>query len=592
MTAILTRIFSFLIAMQTMLCAMFGWGGQGEVRMYKNGSLACADALGREVVSSCGQTSRQVGIFYFLWQGEHGTGGPYDNSKIVAAHPEAVLSEANWRAAGGGAEQEHHFWGEPLFGYYTSKDKWVMRKHLQMLTDAGVDFLVMDTTNAVTYSQRVKDLIDVWYPYLVDGWDVPRIAFYTNTVSGLTMNRLYDELYADEQLKNRYPRLEELWFTLDGKPMIVGKADDPDLRPDVKAYFRIKESQWPTEGRKADGFPWMEFDRSLTYKAVYGKGLRREIMSVSAAQHADTCRFSATAWYGANDRTRSWSRGANNPSDDAYLYGYNFAEQWEFAFRFSPDMVFVTGFNEWVAQRQPGQPGEPVVFVDCADINNSRDIEPMRGGFGDNYYMQLVHYIALFKSTDCLPTATEEVVIDMTKGFGQWNNPAIKAVYEDYRDDVADRDSVGFGHISYKDTSGRNDFVTLKVAKDSANVYFYAQTAQPIVPASNAFGMALLIKTGAAPSGENGYDYLIKTSRGAPAEIFRIQATSLVSVGFTDCAQEDDRLMVRVPRTLLEDGGTLDIQFKWIDGCDPLDVFTFYTNGDCAPYGRLNFVFR
>lgn len=591
MTAILTRLFAFLIAMQTMLCALFGWGGQGEVRMHKNGSLACADALGREVVSSCGQTSRQVGVFYFLWQGEHGTGGPYDNSKIVAANPKAVLSETNWRAAGGGALYEHHFWGEPLFGYYTSKDKWVMRKHLQMLTDAGVDFLVMDTTNAVTYSQRVKDLIDVWYPYLLDGWDVPRIAFYTNTASGATMNRLYDELYANEQLKALYPRLEELWFTLDGKPMIVGKADDPDLRPDVKAYFRIKESQWPTEKRKSDGFPWMEFERSLTYKAVYGKGLRREIMNVSAAQHSDTCRFSATAWYGANDRTRSWNRGGNNASDDAYVYGYNFSEQWEFAFRFSPDMVFVTGFNEWVAQRQPAVEGESIVFVDCADTNNSRDIEPMAGGFGDNYYMQLVHYIAQFKSSAREPAETQKVNINILEGFEQWDNPAIKAIYWDYRDDIRDRDCRGFGNIRYTDTSGRNDFVLLKVAKDVSYVYFYAQTVQPISRDGND-RMALLLKIGSSPSGANGYDFLVKTADGMPAEIFRIQGTTLVPTGSAGCVEEGDRLMLRLERDMLENNGELNVQFKWIDGCDPLDVFTFYTSGDSAPYGRLNYMFR
>ena len=34
--------------------------------------------------------------------------------------------------------------------------------------------------------------------------------------------------------------------------------------------------------------------------------------------------------------------------------------------------------------------------MDAADIN-SRDIEPMNGGYGDNYYMQLCHYISKFK---------------------------------------------------------------------------------------------------------------------------------------------------------------------------------------------------
>ena len=33
--------------------------------------------------------SNQVGLFYFLWLGEHGRTGPYDVSKILAADPDA-----------------------------------------------------------------------------------------------------------------------------------------------------------------------------------------------------------------------------------------------------------------------------------------------------------------------------------------------------------------------------------------------------------------------------------------------------------------------------------------------------------------------
>ena len=54
--------------------------------------------------------------------------------------------------------QVFHHWGEPLFGYYTSDDEWVLRRHVEMLTDAGVDFLVFDTTNHTTYSAQALKL--------------------------------------------------------------------------------------------------------------------------------------------------------------------------------------------------------------------------------------------------------------------------------------------------------------------------------------------------------------------------------------------------------------------------------------------------
>ncbi len=183
-----------------------------------NGAFGGIDDLGRELSLDLGDRSvraddtagskkRQVGIFYFLWQGEHGTDGPYDNYKIASEHPEAVKSEAAWLKAGGGKVGAHHFWGEPLFGYYTSRDMWVMRKHLQMLTDAGVDFIVFDATNAYTYSARVKQLISVWYGYLEAGVKVPKLAFYTNSSSGKTMTSIYKEIYTDKALNEKYPRL-------------------------------------------------------------------------------------------------------------------------------------------------------------------------------------------------------------------------------------------------------------------------------------------------------------------------------------------------------------------------------------------------
>lgn len=55
-------------------------------------------------------------------------------------------------------------------------------------------------------------MIAIWYEYLIQGWDVPKIACYTNSASGQTMNKIYDELYNNLELIAEYPRLNELWF--------------------------------------------------------------------------------------------------------------------------------------------------------------------------------------------------------------------------------------------------------------------------------------------------------------------------------------------------------------------------------------------
>ncbi len=69
-----------------------------------------------------------VGLFYSLWFGQHGTGGPYDIAKLLAANP----TNRAWGPAGA-----FHHWGEPELGYYLPSDRYVMRMHAHAITDAA-----------------------------------------------------------------------------------------------------------------------------------------------------------------------------------------------------------------------------------------------------------------------------------------------------------------------------------------------------------------------------------------------------------------------------------------------------------------------
>ena len=61
--------------------------------------------------------------------------GPFDIPKILAADPGALARPTSppW-----GPMLAPHHWGESIFGYYTSDDEAVIRKHAQMLADADV----------------------------------------------------------------------------------------------------------------------------------------------------------------------------------------------------------------------------------------------------------------------------------------------------------------------------------------------------------------------------------------------------------------------------------------------------------------------
>lgn len=560
------------------------------------GALAGTDALGRTLpldvtVEKGGE--RSVGLFYFLWQGQHGTDGPYDNS-VIAATPGATASEAAWLAAGGGKVGAHHFWGQPMFGYYTSNDTWVMRKHIQMLTDIGVDYLVFDTTNAYTYSDQALKLMSLLNVYRKAGFDVPQVAFYTNSSSGKTINEIYEKIY------KAHPEYSELWFLWDGKPMIVGVSADKEISSEARGFFRIKESQWPNAARKDDGFPWMEFSRVLKSSAVYGLNGRREILNVSIAQHNATITMSATAWYGGNDRTRSWHDGKNDPSPEALLAGRNFAEQWEWALKQDVESIFVTGWNEWVAQRQSStlNPSWPIYFVDCCDPNTSRDAEPMEGLFGDSYYMQLASYIRQYKGTPARVNIGGYVTPTSAADFD-----ASTAIYRDYKSDMVDRSSLGFGNKLYTDRTGINDFVETRVLRDADNLYFRVKTAADIKNWDTEGRMTLFLNTGDEKAW-NGYSYCVnrggKSGKCLLERFVSADADGWVweTVAELDFSVDKNTMTVTVPREAIGLGACPDerldlisLRFKWADGYKPCDIYSFYKNGDAAPIGRFDYVY-
>ena len=531
--------------------------------------------------------TREVGMFYFLWLGVVSAEGPYDVSKIVANDPNAASSDAAWLAAGGGATGKYHWWGESLFGYYRSMDAWVIRRDVQMLTDAGVDFLALDFSNAVDFTDQLLLLAQILDEYYQQGYDVPQITFITKASSATMVMYLYNRFY------RAYPQYSHLWYQMDGKPLMVGLSDDAKITQECRDFFTWRYPQWPREANQDDGFPWMDF----TYpQNVYGKKTGTTIMSVSVAQHSGTLAFSSSALYGDNtNHTRSWHDGANDQSEDAYLYGYNFSEQFENAISQDPDIIFVTGWNEWIATRQESWNDkngnaltDPVILVDNCDINNSRDIQPMKGGYGDNYYMLLVDYIRQYKGD-----TAENLKAEVLTG----DNGTVRAYY-DYTEDTGDRNAKGFGSLVYTDTTGRNDIYKMKMANDERYLYAYAQTKENIVGMGTEHCMTLFLNTDAnASTGWCGYDYVIgrKAATSNTVSVEKRTESGWQSVGQAEYILQGNEMQIMIPIYLLGlgDGSPLNLEFKWADNYQGEDdLFSFYLNGDAAPYGRLNYTYH
>lgn len=566
---------------------------------YNCGPMVAVDDLDRKL-STAEETKnytfneRYVGLFYFLWLGEHGDDDKvYDNMKILAEGGDRALF-ANYKGWGGVGDM--HFYGEPLYGYYYSSDLWVMRKHIEELTNANVDFLYFDVTNGYPYINNAKPLMRFLHDMREQGWDTPQVVFYTNTNSSDVVSQVYNQIYSI----NYCP---DTWFMIDGKPVIIA-FENRISNSKIKDFFTFRVPQWPNEGTNHEGgWPWMDFGWPQT---VYNYEGKADAISVSVAQHNATIQFSDSAFYGNDDnRGRSYHNGANDKAPDAYLYGYNFQEQWDYAIASDAPYVLVTGWNEWVAQRQPSSSNR-VNFVDNASPNFSRDCEMMRGGYFDNYYMQLIENIRKLKGT--APTLVQDTrkPIDINGSFDQWND--ILVTYSDLEGDSMNRKSKGFGRQTLTDESGRNDIVASKIVYDTKYAYFYVKTSESkgdnpgaITPYNtDSTWMQLFINSDNATTGWYGYDYIVNYKASSENKTTLAKSTSDDAFAFEtteeiDYRVEGNEMMIRVPLASLgiTDYTKINFTFKWVDSDDVVDTMEeMYTSGDQAPHGRLNFVFQ
>jgi hypothetical protein len=199
------------------------------------------DALGRTLPMSdqagSPRKNRTVALFYFLWLGEHVNGGPYDVSKILKQDPDAMQKPDSplW-----GPLHAPHHWGESLFGYYRTDDPYVLRKHAQMLSDAGVDVIIFDVTNQVTYKRWYMALLKIFSEVRAAGGKTPQVAFLCPFWEPVKVVR---ELYTDLYAPGHYP---ELWFRWKGKPLILA---DPTLIDEGEGTTQQDTPAELTEGR-------------------------------------------------------------------------------------------------------------------------------------------------------------------------------------------------------------------------------------------------------------------------------------------------------------------------------------------------------
>ncbi|MBQ1674293.1 MAG: hypothetical protein II064_09415 [Bacteroidales bacterium] len=189
-------------------------------------NYAGRDHLGRELVSAAeagGEKGRQVGLFYYLWHGQHGTQGPYDISKMEAIDPK-VMEKPDSPLWPDPSRTPMLHWGEPLFGYYLSTDEWVLRRHVQMFIDAGIDVLYFDTTNGYHYREVTEKLFAILQEFHDKGYKAPKFFYYMAPArrgcGTSNVRDVWDNYYS----KGRF---RDLWFEWNGR-LHPGRPDPDD----------------------------------------------------------------------------------------------------------------------------------------------------------------------------------------------------------------------------------------------------------------------------------------------------------------------------------------------------------------------------
>lgn len=534
---------------------------------------------------------KYVGLFYWTWhtqQSNYGNRVAYDVTKILNEHPDAI---ENFNHPAWPKDANSYFWGEPLYGYYLNTDRWVLRKHAELLALAGVDVIIFDCTNGnYTWKESYMALCEVFSEARRDGVNTPQIAFLLAFSPTQGSKEAIEEIYRDLYKPGLY---KDLFFMWKGKPLIMAYPDN--LSEEIKNYFTFRPGQ-PTYNSgpsRDDHWGWLEIYPQHGYAR---KNTGYEQVPVGVAQNWSTER-GLTAMNAPNSFGRSYTNHSGQIEGvDAVNYGYNFQEQWERALKLDPQFIFVTGWNEWIAGRYEIWQQQYNAFPDEFSQEKSRDIEPMKGGHGDAYYYQLAANIRRFKGVGRLEPPSKEQTVTIDGQISEWDQ--VKPRYLTPRGNTLHRNHPGWRGIQFTNNTGRNDFVSTCVARDRDNLYFLVQTAENITSSTDPGWMWLFIDTDRnKETGWEGYDFLL--NRITPSETVIIVEKNKGGWEWEKCGEatykvSGKQMEISIPRSsLLFKDKKLNFEFKWTDNIQKVgDIMDFYLSGDVAPAGRFNFIYQ
>ncbi len=335
-----------------------------------------------------------VSICYSMWFNHiYGNGADYvneDASHMLYNITDILAGKASW-----GHPTGFHYWAKPAQGYYRSTNKTATENNLKLLGEAGVDFLILDYTFSSmaawgpqtdqwdkTFLSPATVLLDAVAERVKQGLPTPRVVFWVG-------NR--DMFGAMKQYFYSQEKWEDCFVYWNDKPFILEwtfSGNDSD-------FFTVRGMNGLRGNQEEGQWSYLNIDNSQNKALSPEGGIEIEQMPVCVAVQ----------------ETYMSEESAHGRDHGIFWYGH-----WKNAFETMPKIITLTWWNEWCAQRLPvGAPFDEYEFTDAYNAEYSRDIEPMEGGHGDQYYRWMIQYIAAYRSGEDCPVLVEEGYEDKVK---------------------------------------------------------------------------------------------------------------------------------------------------------------------------------
>ena len=376
---------------------------EGKVTYTKaeDGSITATPAEGISLGLDVTHKTDLVSICYSVWfdyilrTTDTGVDYYHDISQILAGNKD-------W-----GGSPSFHYWAKPALGYYCSSNREVIRTHMSQLYAAGVDFIILDHTNLgyglksnPTEWNRMVDapmiaLFETIMEMRTEGLGTPYVVVWVGGGGDVQLYQyLYDNYYGQE-------KWADCFVYWDGKPFLL------------TTYYHDATNPAPEEFTvRCMGGLW---DRTSCVRQN-----KWNFLSINNAKYCTESPDGAHEQIGvcvASQETYMSADTAHGRMGGLFWYA-----QWTSAFEFRPKFVTLTWWNEWTAQRlyiEGGHYDGQYHFTDAYSPECSRDIEPMEGGHGDQYYRWMIQYVYAYKNHRDCPVLVEDEYLPYVDAFMQ-----------------------------------------------------------------------------------------------------------------------------------------------------------------------------